>query len=166
MSIPDNQLPDDIQWLIEASAREETSSYDSALHEELSPGNRLNHPYSVLAAWCFCFFLSAVFYFNPLIEREDLGSRSMEAQLGVAMYHVAHRVETYRIVSGQLPDYIDDSWGDLDKFFEGSDTVEYLREGDSYTLHGQAGMLKVTFRRGDNPEDLLHDVVLFEGARE
>ena len=65
-------------------------------------------------------------------------------------------------MSGGLPEFWDDSWGDLDRFSEGSDAILYEKSGNGYTLHGEAGNLRVRFKDGDNPEQLLHDLSKFE----
>ena len=77
------------------------------------------------------------------------------------MYHVAPHEELSLHVLERYTEFLDDSWGDLDRFSEGSDAILYEKSGNGYTLHGEAGNLRVRFKDGDNQEQLLHDLSKF-----
>jgi hypothetical protein len=158
MSEAKPELPD-LDELISASAHETFPTEETNAD---TPHPKLNHQWVVLLSWVTCACIAGVLYSYPVHDESDLGIRSKDVRLGVAMYHVAHRIESYRYMSGALPEFLDDSWGDLDRFSEGSDAILYEKSGNGYTLHGEAGNLRVRFKDGDNPEQLLHDLSKFE----
>ena len=54
--------------------------------------------------------LGALISIDSMHTTERVGSRGAEVQLGVALYHFAHRVETYKHRTGHLPDYPEPQW--------------------------------------------------------
>ena len=158
----------DLDGLINASALEDLDALYGAGPGESGPSGarqtgaadpadpgagRMNHPVAVLFAWLLCMAVASVFWLDPLPKQHDLGVRSVETRVAVAMYHVAHRVETYRRYVGQLPDYLYPEWNE-------SNLVEYRMSGGHYELVSRVGPYEYHFREGDDPEVLIHRGVL------
>lgn len=144
--------------LIQASAEEDTElvGTNALESEQFSP--QISHPVAIIIAWLLCLSVGMIFWLDPLPQQRDLGVRSIETRLSVAMYHVAHRVETYRRFTGSLPDYLDPDWSE-------SQRVEYVRHDDGYQLVGKEGEYTLEYRQGDDPEALIHHGILRLGER-
>lgn len=111
----------------------------------------LNHPWAALFAWLFCASIITYQLLEPLPKQHDLGVRSTDTRLGIAVYHVAHRVESYRRETGHLPDFLLDDWQE-------SDAVTYEQGDEGYVITGQAGDLRIVYREDDDPQRLIHRV--------
>jgi hypothetical protein len=109
----------------------------------------VNHPWAIVFSWLLCLSVSVFYYLEPLPKQHDLGIRSVETRLNVAMYHVAHHVESFRNETGHLPDYLEDGWNE-------SDSVEYRIGSDGYELIGRSGELELVYLEGQDPEGLIH----------
>ncbi|MCB1646907.1 MAG: hypothetical protein KDI36_15715 [Pseudomonadales bacterium] len=108
-----------------------------------------NHPWVVAFSWLLCAVVALFLYESPLPRERSVGSRSVETNLSVAMYHVAHRVETYQRYTGHLPEFLDPAWSE-------SENVGYALTEMGYELTGKEGGLEIIYRQGDDPEELLH----------
>jgi hypothetical protein len=117
----------DFDELIRASALESAQHADSA--SSPSRARLINHPIALILVWC-------------------ASLRSGATRLGVALYHVAHRVETYRQLIGSLPDYLEPQWHE-------AGLVEYNVIEDRYQLIAREGDLMMTYRQGESAGQLL-----------
>lgn len=109
---------------------------------------RLNHPMEVLLAWLLCLAIAGYYFLGSADSQQDLGIRSVDNRLSVALYHVAYRVEVYRNVNGQLPDFIEDHWAY-------SDMIDYTQDTSGYILTGELGEHQMVYREGEDPERLI-----------
>ncbi|MDA0978134.1 MAG: hypothetical protein O3B72_06230 [Proteobacteria bacterium] len=139
-------MSDDLEKLIQASAEEDL--------EILQPGTpvsspRLNRPGAVALSWLLLIFIVSFFYLNPVGEEPQVGEKSAKARLSVAIYQLAYRIEVYRHMNGQLPDFLEPSWLEARQ-------VKYEVEGNSYVLSGQIGDYEIVYKDGDNPEKLMY----------
>jgi len=116
----------------------------------------LNHPWAALFAWLFCASIITYQLLEPLPKQHDLGVRSNDTRLGIAVYHVAHNVESYRQQTGHLPDFLMDGWQE-------SDAVTYELRDDGYVITGRTGELEIIFREGDDSQRLIHSIDRQEG---
>ena len=144
---------DDHDELAELISKAATEDFDSLEPETSRPEDTreplVNHPWTIAFSWLLCLSIAMFYYLEPLPKQHDLGIRSVETRLNVAMYHTAHHVESFRKRTGQLPDYLEDSWNE-------SDNIEYSRSADGYQLIGRSGELELTYLEGQDPEGLLH----------
>ena len=141
----------DLDDLIRQSASENLGEDDGAVSagEDTGSSALLNHPWVVLFAWLFCASLILYYHLEPLPKQHDLGVRSVETRLGIAVYHVAHRVESYRQQTGHLPDYLLDEWQE-------SSTVSFEPGEKGYVIYGRMGELEIVYHEGDDPEPLIN----------
>lgn len=148
--MPKVEVRDELAELISKSATEDLDSIEpetSRTEETREP--LVNHPWAITFSWLLCLSISMIFFLDPLPKQHDLGTRSVETRLNVAMYHTAHHVENFRKKTGQLPDYLEDSWNE-------SDNIEYRLGADGYQLIGRSGELELAYLEGEDPEWLLH----------
>ena len=140
---------DYLDQLIRESAAENLDTLEPD-HSQISgtPLPLVNHPWALLFSWLLCFTVIVFFFLAPLPKQHDLGTRSVETRVSVAMYHVAHHIETYRQRTGRLPDYLETSWQE-------SQDVEYRVGSNGYELIGRSGEFKRTYQEGMDPERLL-----------
>ena len=140
-------MTDELESLIQEAAQE--SIHDDDVNSVDNEGDSFfNYPAPVSVSWVLCLFTAITFYIYPLPANDQRVSRSVTTQLGVAMYHVAHRVESYRQMTGGLPDYLDPDWQE-------STAVTYRLTSEGYVLEGRLGELKLTYRQGENAEKLI-----------
>ena len=118
----------------------------------------LNHPLPVIASWTLLIIVILTLTLTPLPREEELGIRSVETRVSVAMYHAAHRVETYRKLTGHLPDYLEPEWSE-------AETIQYERLDSGYRITGKEAALTLTYDEGDDSERLLHYTFLKLGAQ-
>lgn len=146
-------MPSDLDELISLSADEkfdDASGEATGLSDE-SGGRLFNHPWAAVFAWLLCLSVFTYHYLEPLPKQHDLGVRSVEARLSIAVYHLAHRVESYRLETGHLPDYLFEAWQE-------SDDVTYASGPDGYEITGRAGQFELVFREGDDPQGLIYRI--------
>lgn len=138
----------ELSELIRLSA---TEDFSAELHEsELAQAPHLiNHLPAFVISWFFCLAVAVFFVIEPLPKQHDLGLRSVETRVSVAMYHMAHRVESYRKEMGALPVYLEEGWQE-------SDEVQYEITEAGYVITGRSGEFELIFREGDDPEKLIH----------
>ena len=105
----------------------------------------------ILVTWLASLILGALITMDSIHTTERVGSRGAEVQLGVALYHLAHRVETYKHRTGNLPDYLEPQWQE-------SGEVEYRVTDGRYHLSANAGGFVREYSQGQDPELLLFDV--------
>ena len=145
------QDPFNLENLIRASEIE-----SAAVQEELDSNGNLpaqrrvyiKQPVIVAFSWFICVTVAVFMYLVPAYPNRAPGGESIEKRLGTAVYHAAHRVETYRRKTGSLPDYLDPDW------HEGRH-VSYEVVNDHYIITGQLGDLTIRYAEGENPEALL-----------
>ena len=144
-----NNSKNDLDALIRESAAEDLDALEHE-HRQVSgkPRSLVNHPWTLLFSWLLCLSVIVFFYMTPLPKQYDLGTRSVEARISVAMYHVAHHVETYRKQTGRLPDFLEKDWQEFKD-------VEYRIGPVGYELIGRSGEFERTYQEGMNPELLL-----------
>lgn len=140
--------PDNLQSLIDASEIETVNAdaVENTLRDAPIP---MTQRWVIAGVWMLCLIVALGYWQLPVASQHDLGARSVETRVNVAMYHAAHRVETYRQYHGQLPDYLDPAWLE-------SREITYERMDNSYEIVGEAGEYRRSFRRGDDAEALLH----------
>ncbi len=138
----------DIESLIQASAAEDLDLLEPA-SRVTNREPRLNRPGFVILAWLLAMTVGLSINLNPPWEAFHAGTKSVEVRTSIAMYHLVHRIETYRQRTGHLPDYLDATWSE-------SAGLDYRRTEDGYTVTGRLGELVLEFERGDDPESLLH----------
>lgn len=138
---------EDLRRLIQQSADEDPDFLDT-VEEQPSTRALLNHPQQVLMAWVFSLTIALIFVLGPALWRQDVGVRSVDVRLNAALYHVAYRVEVYRNINGQLPDYLEDHWSR-------SGQIEYHVGPQGYQLTGRLGDHELIYREGENPESLI-----------
>jgi len=136
----------DLDELIRASARESAQHADSASSPSQAP--LINHPIALIIIWCASLLIGALSLAAHQNEDDVIGQRSGATRLGVALYHVAHRVETYRQFTGSLPDYLEPQWHE-------ADLVEYKVIEGRYQLVAREGDLVMTYRQGESAGELL-----------
>lgn len=68
--------------------------------------------------------------------------------LGIATYHLVHRIETYRRATGQLPKFVPEAWHE-------SAALEYHTVGDRYRVTARHPGLRLDWVDGMDPERLL-----------
>ncbi|XOV86924.1 MAG: hypothetical protein ACFHX7_18405 [Pseudomonadota bacterium] len=141
-------MSNDLDDLIRQSANETLDAVGIG-EETVAVAPLFNHPWGVGFSWLLCVVVALFLYESPLPRERSVGARSVETDLSVAMYHVAHRVETYRRFTGNLPEFLDPAWSE-------SENVEYVLTDTGYELIGKQGGLEITYHQGDNPEALLH----------
>ena len=105
----------------------------------------------ILVIWLASLLLGALITMDSIHTTERVGSRGAEVQLGVALYHLAHRVETYKDRTGNLPDYLEPQWQE-------SGEVEYRVTNGRYHLSANAGGFVREYSQGEDPELLLFKV--------
>ena len=145
----DNDPSNDLDELIRESAAENLEAIeplDSEVNDK--PGTLVNHPWTLLFSWLLSISVFVSFYLAPLPKQHDLGTRSVETRISVAMYHVAHHVETYRKQTGELPDYLENDWQE-------SQNIEYRIGPSGYELTGRSGEFERRYQEGTDPEQLL-----------
>ena len=139
--------------LAELISRAESENLDSLEPETRQSANVqkpwFNHPWAVAFSWLICFCVSVFYYLEPLPKQYDLGTRSVETRLKVALYNTAHHVESFRKKTGRLPDYLEESWTE-------SENIEYRIGAEGYELIGQSGELNLSYFEGQDQERLLH----------
>lgn len=144
-----NSDENDLEELIRASASENLDGIELGISQiSDTPSSLINHPWALLFSWLLYFSVIVFFFLAPLPKQHDLGTRSVETRVSVAMYHVAHHIETYRQRTGSLPDYLDTSWQE-------SLDVEYRVGSNGYELIGRSGEFERTYQDGMDPERLL-----------
>jgi len=136
----------DFDELIRASAQESARYADSASPPPQAP--LINHPIALILIWCASLLIGALSLAANQNEDEVIGQRSGATRLGVALYHVAHRVETYRQFTGSLPDYLEPQWHE-------AGLVEYNVIEGRYQLIAREGDLVMTYRQGESAGELL-----------
>ena len=144
-----DEVHDELAELISKAANEDLSALEP---ETIRPAYRVklvNHPWAIVFSWLLCLSVAMFYYLEPLPNQHDLGIRSVETRLSVAMYHAAHHVERFRNETGQLPDYLEDDWNE-------SDNVEYRVGTNGYELVGRSGELELVYLEGQDPEQLIH----------
>jgi hypothetical protein len=138
----------EFEALIAASAKEQYSP-------ELAPpltrekNRHFNHLNAVIAIWSAVFVAIFLLYISPPAPTKHPGIRSTEIRVSTAIYHVAHRIETYRKFHGVLPTYLAPEWHEANQ-------VSYQPDGDVYVLTGREGNVERTYVSGEDPEQLLH----------
>ena len=141
-------MADDFESLIQAVASQAPDD-DEAEGVQASKPPVFNYPGVVAASWAGFVLIAVLLALFPMPGGGQPASRSIEIRLGVAMYHMAHRIESYNQQQGSLPDYLEADWQE-------SNDVEYRRTETGYVLEGQLGQYSLVYRRGDNAELLLH----------
>jgi hypothetical protein len=136
----------DFDELIRASALESAQHADSASSPSQAP--LINHPIALILIWCASLLIGALSLAANQNEDDVIGQRSGATRLGVALYHVAHRVETYRQFTGSLPDYLEPQWHE-------AGLVEYKVIEGRYQLIAREGDLVMTYRQGESAGQLL-----------
>jgi hypothetical protein len=136
----------DFDELIRASALESAQYADSTLSPSQAP--LINHPIALILIWCASLLIGALSLAAHQNEDDVIGQRSGATRLGVALYHVAHRVETYRQFTGSLPDYLEPQWHE-------AGLVEYTVIEGRYQLIAREGDLVMTYRQGESAGQLL-----------
>jgi hypothetical protein len=136
----------DFDELIRASALESAQYADSTLSPSQAP--LINHPIALILIWCASLLIGALSLAAHQNEDDVIGQRSGATRLGVALYHVAHRVETYRQFTGSVPDYLEPQWHE-------AGLVEYKVIEGRYQLIAQEGDLVMTYRQGESAGQLL-----------
>jgi hypothetical protein len=137
----------DLDDLIQQAAIEKSDLSESGTDD--SPNKtRFNQPVPVLLSWCLCLLIVLFVYLYPLPDNHHIADRSAQIQMRVAMYHLAHRIETYREVTGKLPEFIEPEWHE-------SQSVEYKNTADGYLLRGRKGEFGLIYHEGDDPEQLI-----------
>lgn len=145
----DSRNDSDLSELIRLAATEEMQP-DLVQNEAGQANDRLVHHLPVLLiAWMFCFAAGAFFVLEPLPKQHDLGIRAVQTRVSIAMYHTAHRVESYRKQTGALPAYLESEWQEAEE-------VRYETTPDGYVITGKSGEFELVYREGDDPEILLH----------
>ena len=146
-------MTDELDELISQSAAESylDPEKDSQASSSLREMPLFNHPWAVIFAWLFCLSVVLFHWLEPIPKTHDLGVRSVEARLGIAVYHLAHHVETYRQRTGHLPDFIDEDWQE-------SEVVSYHLGEDGYEITGRTGEFELVYREGDDPQGLIHRI--------
>jgi hypothetical protein len=146
--MPKVDVHDELADLINKAANEDLAALESETVETNDTEKLFNHPWMVAFSWMLCLSVSVYLYLEPLPNQEDLGVRSVETRLNVAMYHVAYQVESFRNQTGQLPDYLEDEWNESAK-------VEYKIGANGYELHGRSGEFELLYLEGQDPEQLI-----------
>ena len=128
------------------------SAAESSVFEDIADSQNqprlLNHPWVVMITWSVCLLVGLLFMLSSPASLEPVGSRSGAVRLNVALYHVAHRVETYRQYTGSLPDYLEADWHE-------TQAIDYEVVEGRYQLTAREGELTMVYRQGDNAEALL-----------
>lgn len=142
-------MSNDLDHLIQEALDEALSSVTPLPEREsLQPASSVNYPTSIALAWLLLVIVAAFLYLNPLPAEPDAGIRSIDTRLGASLYHLAYHIESHRQETGELPEYLEPEWTDLD-------SVQYTKTEIGYLLRGQLGNLDLSYRSGDNPELLL-----------
>ena len=146
-------MASDLDDLINQSADESFDEHFSGSDGEAATSSEahFNHPAAAIFAWLLCASLLSYHYLEPLPKPHDLGIRSVEARLSIAVYHLAYRIESYRQRTGHLPDYVFEDWQE-------SDDVQYSLGDQGYVIQGQIGQFELVFKEGDNPQQLIHRI--------
>ncbi|MFT7685262.1 MAG: hypothetical protein ACI9FB_000605 [Candidatus Azotimanducaceae bacterium] len=145
-----NSYPDkdveyiDFATLIQASGAESSE----ALGDPATALPWVNHPREIVVTWLLCLLFGWGFLIQSPYPQKTIGERGVMTRLGIAVYHVAHRVETYRQYTGGLPDYLEPEWHETEK-------VEYQVVDGQYLLTAREGDRIMTYRQGQNPDALL-----------
>ncbi len=145
------QDPFDLENLIRASEIESRSveqERDSNGNLSMRGKAHINQPIIVAFSWFLCAIVAGFMYLAPAYPKRAPGAESLEKRLGTAVYHAAHRVETYHRRTGSLPDYLDPDW------HEGQHVSYEIVDGH-YLITGQIGDLIIEYNEGENPEELL-----------
>jgi hypothetical protein len=144
------QDPFDLKKLIEASEIESRSTPDDIAAAGDSPTHQpmINQRIIVAFSWIACGLVAAFMYLSPAYPVREPGAQSIEKRLGTAVYHAAHRVETYRRNTGSLPEYLEPEWHE-------GESVSYEIVDARYVLTGRMGDLTIIYSEGEDPEKLL-----------
>ena len=140
-------MADDIEQLIHASANEDLDALEERPTQQQAL--RFHRPLTVVLGWVVCLMIAAYMVTHPLAEQSSVGSKGLATKLSISIYHVAHRIETYRQFTGHLPDYLDPAWQE-------SQAVDYQLTDAGYELVGKSGDLTITYQQGDDAEALIH----------
>lgn len=143
------EVQDELADLISRAASEDLAALEPETIQPAKTQKLVNHPAAVAFSWLLFITVAMFYYFEPLPNQYDLGIRSVETRLNVAMYHAAHHVEVFRNETGQLPDYLEDKWSESDK-------VEYSIGSSGYELIGRSGELELVYLEGQDPEQLIN----------
>jgi hypothetical protein len=146
-----DQSPEDFER-INFSQLIDESAAESAVFDDTEASQNyqklLNHPWAVAITWFACLLVGLLLTLGSPASYEPVGSRSGTVRLNVALYHVAHRVETYRQYTGSLPDYLEADWHE-------TQAIEYKVVDGRYQLTAREGELTIVYQQGDNAEALL-----------
>jgi len=127
---------------------EQDSELDDTLSESTQTKARRTPRLVVIFTWIASLLVGVLITMDSPHPTERIGTRSADVQLGVALYHLAHRVESYQERTGSLPDYLEPDWQE-------SAQVEYSVVDGQYQLVARAGKFVRKYSQGQDPETLL-----------
>jgi hypothetical protein len=141
--------PFDLQKLIAESEAESKAAPDNYPADgEVVTKAYMHQPMLIAFSWLICTIVAIFLYLTPAYPVRSPGAQSIDSRLRIAIYHAAHRVETYRRDTGSLPEYFEPGW------HEGR-RVAYEVINGRYVITGRIGDLTITYTEGDDPETLL-----------
>ena len=153
--------------LIDQSYNEDEQSLDLEVVQDkvIERPPLVNHLAAILLAWLVGLIFAVQPLVNPIFKAHELETHPRLKVMGIEMYHEAHRIETYHVITGRYPDFLNESFDEFDISWDTSGNLEYQKLSNGYMITGKLEGVELVYRRGDNPEILLHDPIHFAGVR-